>query len=125
MPPLMRSRLWIACALLCAGSLAGCNNEMQDENTMLKGQKAEMQQELDRTKTALDSSENSRRQLEEENSRLKMASANPADPVAGSDSGDMHATPTKSKLSNLPPDVHARVEGNSVVIDIPGDVMFD
>lgn len=120
----MRSRLMLVCAALVAGTLVGCNNKEKDELAMLKDRNAQLQTELDQTKTALEGSEASRRALEEENARAKAAAdsamANANQPNAMGDKPAGPALPT-----DLPAGVTAHVEGNSVVLDIPGDVLFD
>ncbi|MDZ4831945.1 MAG: OmpA family protein [Phycisphaerae bacterium] len=121
----MRSRLWMLTAVLSAATLVGCNNKEKDEVAMLKDRNAELQSELDRSKSALEGSESSRRSLEEETSRARAAAeAAQANAATGAMSGPGGgASPALPK--DLPPGVTARVEGNSIVLDIPGDVLFD
>lgn len=117
------SRLMIACAVIGASALlTGCNNKEKDELAILKDKNAQLMTELDTTKGALDGSETSRRAMEEENARLRAAAdAAAQNPGAG--------TPTAGSGPALPKDlpagVTARVEGTSVIIDVPGDVLFD
>ena len=116
----MRHRVWIIGAVLTAGALVGCDNKQKDELAMLKDKNTQLTQELDQTKTALDSSESSRRSLEEENSRLKTAAADATSQPQAGTTANAPQLPT-----NLPAGVTARIEGNAVVLDIPGDVLFD
>jgi chemotaxis protein MotB len=110
-------------ALLAAASVAflgGCNSKEKDELTMLREQRDQLQSELDTTKGALDGSEMSRRALEQENGRLRAAAdAANTTPEGGATGGG----PELPK--DLPAGVTARAEGNNVIIDVPGDVLFD
>lgn len=110
--------MWIAGAALAAGSLVGCDNKQKDELAMLKDKNSQLEQELDQKNSALEGSEAARRSLEDENARLRTSSEQMASqPVPADD--------TPQLPTDLPPGVTARIEGNAVVLDIPGDVLFD
>ncbi len=117
----LRSSLRLAGLLVGAAVfLTGCNNKEKDENAILKDKTSQLQSELDTTKGALDGSETSRRALEEENARLRaLADAAAANPGAGT------ATGGPELPKDLPAGVTARAEGNTVIIDVLGDVLFD
>lgn len=107
--------------LLAAALLTGCANKEKDELAVLRDEKARLQSELEGTRSALDGSETSRRAMEEENARLRAAAdAAAANPGADSGGGSGPALP-----KDLPAGVTARAEGNNVIIDVPGDVLFD
>ncbi len=111
-----------AIGLIAASSLlTGCNTKEKDELAMLKDKNSQLETELDTTKGALDGSETSRRALEEENARLRVAADAAASQPTATGGGD--GTPELPK--NLPAGVGARVEGSSVILDIPGDILFD
>lgn len=117
------SRLMIACAVIGASALlTGCNNKEKDELAILKDKNAQLSSELDTTKGALDGSETSRRAMEEENARLR-AAADAASQNQGTGAPTAGTGPALPK--DLPSGVTARVEGTSVIIDVPGDVLFD
>ncbi len=122
------SRLMIACAMTSMFGacllLTGCNNKEKDELAMLKDKNSQLGTELDTTKAALDGSETSRRALEEENARLRAAAdAAAKEPAPAPGAGGGGSGPALPK--DLPAGVTARVEGSSVILDIPGDVLFD
>ncbi|MBL9149956.1 MAG: OmpA family protein [Phycisphaerae bacterium] len=117
----MRFTIVLAGAVLAAATLVGCNNKDKDEIAMLKDKNSELQSELDRTRTALDGSESSRRALEEDLTRAR-AEASYA-PQAGTSTPTGGNTPQLP--TDLPPGVTARVEGTTVILDIPGEVLFD
>ncbi len=123
--PPTRSRFWIvSAALVTAVLLSGCNNKEKDELAMMKDRNSQLQLDLDKQTATLESAEASRRAADEENARLKAAAdaamASGANTGGSTTGGNVPSLPT-----NLPPGVTARVEGNSVIVDIPGDVLFD
>ncbi|MDZ4753572.1 MAG: OmpA family protein [Phycisphaerae bacterium] len=117
----MRSRFWIVGAVVGAALvLTGCNNKQKDELAMMTDRQTQLQAELDQSKSALDSSEQTRRALEEENARIRAVADASGTGGGTSSNGNSDSLPT-----DLPPGVTAHVQGSSVVVDIPGDVLFD
>jgi flagellar motor protein MotB len=116
----MFSRVVMMSAVLGAAALlSGCNNKEKDELAMLKDRNAQLEAELDNSRNALEGSDAARRAMEEENARLRAAAdAAAANPTPAADGG-----PELPK--DLPAGVTARVEGTSVIVDIPGDILFD
>lgn len=111
------TRLAIVAGLLVGGALVGCDNKQKDEMAMLRDKNSQLEQELDQSRAALDSADAQRRQLENENMRLR-STANESQQTA--------AAPTNAPQmpTNLPAGMNARVEGNAVIIDISGDILF-
>jgi chemotaxis protein MotB len=119
----LRATLPAALVFVGAASfLTGCNNAQKDELAILKDKNEQLMTDLDSTKGALDGSETSRRALEEENARLRaIADTAATTPETGGATGG--SGPELPK--DLPAGVTARAEGNTVIIDVPGDVLFD
>ena len=125
-PRRLRSALQFA-ALFVVGAacLTGCNSKEKDENAILTDKNAKLQSELDSKNSALEGSETSRRALEEENARLRAAADAAAAGQTQGGAGDGGNSGGPKLPTDLPAGVTARAEGNSVIIDVPGDVLFD
>jgi chemotaxis protein MotB len=103
-----------ACSLL---PLTGCNNAQKAELATLQDKNTQLEQELDQKNSALESERENRVRLEQENADLK-------DRLAA---GPTETTVTETVVmpTDLPEGVTCRVEGNDLIIDVPGDVLFD
>jgi chemotaxis protein MotB len=103
-----------ACALL---PLSGCNNAQKEQVATLEDKNQQLSLELEQKNTALESEREARVRLEQENADLK-------DRLAGTPSETV-ITETVVMPTDLPAGVTCRVEGNDLIIDVPGDVLFD
>ena len=106
--------LLAACSLL---PLTGCNNAQKEQLATLEDKNQQLALELQQKSDALESEREARVRLEQENSDLK-------DRLAA---GPTETTVTETVVmpTDLPEGVTCRVEGNDLIIDVPGDVLFD
>lgn len=112
-------RLALLAGLAAGSLLLGCDNKQKDELAMLRDRNAQLEEELDQTRTALDGTDAQRRQLEADNMRLRTQ----AEEAQRSGATDP-ATSTAQLPTDLPAGMGARLEGNAVIIDISGDILF-
>lgn len=111
-------RLALLAGLAAGSLLLGCDNKQKDELAMLRDRNAQLEEELDQTRTALDGTDAQRRQLEADNMRLR-TQAEEAQRSGGAEPASTAQLPT-----DLPAGMGARLEGNAVIIDIAGDILF-
>lgn len=110
-----------ACALLVACSwlpLVGCNNAQKEQVATLEDKNQQLSLELEQKSDALESEREARVRLEQENSDLK-------DRLAAAPAVEAVVNETIVMPTDLPEGVTCRVEGNDLIIDVPGDVLFD
>jgi chemotaxis protein MotB len=106
--------LLAACSLL---PLTGCNNAQKEQVATLEDKNQQLSLELQQKSDALESEREARVRLEQENSDLKdRLAAGPTETIV---------TETVVMPTDLPEGVTCRVEGNDLIIDVPGDVLFD
>jgi len=97
--------------------LAGCNNAQKEEVATLTDRNEKLNLELEQKNSALESEREARVRLEQENADLK-------ERLAGAPTETV-VSETIVMPSDLPAGVTCRVEGNDLIIDVPGDVLFD
>jgi len=119
-PRSFRSALPLVAFFAATLSLVGCNqNQDKEKFATLEDRNAQLSLELDQKNDALEGEREARIRLEQENAdlRSRLASA-PSEVLVAT--GPIIEMPT-----DLPAGVTCRIEGNDVIIDVPGDVLFD